>query len=88
VSSVRPDADAAMDVLASPNPSEGDVWLSWKIPVQGNLILTDALGRAVRREVLSGQQHRLLRQGLLPGLYYYRFETTNGRTAYGKIVLY
>lgn len=51
------------------------------------LRLFDALGQPLRQELFSGQEYQFQRNGLPPGLYFFRIETEDGRAASGKLLL-
>lgn len=78
-----------MAVKVSPNPM-GD-WALFELenatPGEKMLVLTDQMGREVLRQSFSGDQVYLQRDGLAPGMYFFKVGNNSGKLATGKIIV-
>lgn len=88
--SINPPGPGDLDLKVSPNPS--DTYADFRIEHpdaggQQRLSLYNSLGQLVRSEQFTGAHYRLLRNGMAPGLYYFRLENEQGRAASGKLTL-
>lgn len=82
---------AGSGATARPNPASGTVRLTLAEQtgglVNGTLILTDVLGRPVRQlGSLHGETVELRREGLAPGVYFFRLADARGPVAGGRLV--
>lgn len=87
VSSPEP-AAGAPSIRVFPNPSSGDVHFGFEQELAPCVLrLTDLPGRLMREEHLEGATHRLTRNGLPAGIYFYEIRNGQRRLASGRVVL-
>ena len=80
-----------MQVSISPNPMQNGAWLKVnELEVSNNLLqatLFDMTGKAIYTAKGSGEQVWLPRENLLPGIYFFSLENTDGWLASGKLII-
>ncbi|MCC6459003.1 MAG: hypothetical protein IT260_00940 [Saprospiraceae bacterium] len=77
-----PYSSAPSEIVTQPQPAGDFVLLSrsdGQAFRQQRLLLSDALGRTLRQVELNGASCRIEREGLAPGLYFFRVEDAQGR---------
>ncbi len=86
----EPFVPGALDVSVFPNPAGTQVHFKVNQPVDAPTLrfqLFNALGQTLRSETFGGASYRFERDGLAPGLYYFRLESTSGAAASGRLIL-
>lgn len=78
-----------LSVKVSPNPMGDGALFELKNTPQGanTLVLTDQMGREVLRQHFEGDKIYLQRNGLAPGMYFFKLGNQNGKLATGKIIV-
>ncbi|HEU4718071.1 MAG TPA: T9SS type A sorting domain-containing protein, partial [Bacteroidia bacterium] len=84
-----PDLSSPGEFSAFPNPA-GD-FITFRLPdlsTSATLIITDNLGREVKRQQLNGEkQVQISVADLADGIYFYRFTGENGIVSTGKFII-
>lgn len=80
---------AEAHLLISPNPSAGEVFLSWPAVPAVSLSIYNIMGKKVHETGMNGVafSYRWQPQGAAAGLYYCHLQLANGQSMQGTVVL-
>ena len=81
-----PKGVALLPLRVSPNPAVHSAVFRFETPLEGQLLLFDAGGRQLRQVQVAGETLELNCRDLVPGVYFFRIFTGEGKTAQGRLV--